>query len=257
MKLKNILLLSLLALTPNKGHATFFSHKDFAGALGGQYVSLLERRGIIVYDGYQAFPIFSVNLWNPNLQLVGSTLNYRWSISEDTLVLRTRINFDATNDKPLYETDEKEEGRVRRKTTNEVEGFVEWRAHKLLELNANVSQDVTAHGGIHAEVGTRIILGEYVKKNKSYLIQPALFGSLGAATKDYNEYMYGAGAQGGISHYSAGFSVSAPAVIDYFYPVLKATWFGLIDSANRNATYVQKDEKESFQILALFAFRIL
>jgi outer membrane scaffolding protein for murein synthesis (MipA/OmpV family) len=256
MNLKNILLLALLALVPAKGQASFFDKNELSGALGGQYMSLIERRGIIVYDGYQAFPIYSVNLWNPNLQLVGSTLNYRWSLLEDTLVLRARANFDATNDEPLYETDEKEEDRIRRKTTNEVEGFVEWRAAKLLELNANISQDVGAHGGTHAEIGTRIILGEYIKKNKSYMIQPALFASIGAASKDYNEYLYGSGAVSGVSHYSAGFSISTPAVIDYFYPVFKATWFGLIDSENRNASYVRKNEKDSFQILALFAFKV-
>ena len=69
---------SLTFLFATHSQADFFKKEDFVVALGGQYSSLLERRGMIVYDGYQAFPIYSVNVFNPDLQLVGSTLNYTW-----------------------------------------------------------------------------------------------------------------------------------------------------------------------------------
>lgn len=252
-----LVVFSFLVSTPSTAKASFFSKEDLVVALGVEYVSLLERRGMVVYDGYQIFPIYSVDLFNPNLQLVGSSLNYRWRSENQGLTLRSRLNFDATNDSPLYETAEKEADRIRRKTTNEIEGFLEWRAFSQLELNANISQDIGAHGGTHGELGTRIILGNFYKREgRGAMIQPAFFGYLGAATKNYNDYLYGLGAEGGISHYAYGFSISSPAVIDTFYPVFKVTRFGLIGDGNRSASFVRAEERDSWQILALAAFRI-
>jgi len=238
-------------------NASFFSKENFAVALGAEYVSLLERRGIIVYNGYQIFPIYSIDLFNPDLQLVGSSLNYRWRTSDQALTVRTRFNFDSTNDSPLYETAEKKTNRIRRTMTSEVEGFLEWRALSHLELTTNISQDIGAHGGTHGEVGARVILGNFLQReNRAAMIQPALFGIFGVATKNHNKYLYGVGAEGGLSHYAYGFSISSPAVIDTFYPVLKITRFGLLGDKNRSAAYVRSGEKDSWQVLALAAFRI-
>jgi hypothetical protein len=241
----------------NNANASFFSKDDFAVALGAEYLSQLERRGIIVYKGYQVFPIYSVDLFNPDLQLVGSSLNYRWRLDSQALTLRTRLSIDSTNDSPLYETKEKKTDRIRRTSTSEVEGFLEWRALSYMELSASISQDIGAHGGTHGEVGTRLILGNFVQREeRGAMIQPALFGTLGLATKRHNEYLYGNGAEKGLSHYTFGFSVSSPAVIDTFYPVLKISRFGLLGNKNRSAAFVRSDEKDSWQILALAAFRV-
>lgn len=237
--------------------AAFFQKKDFAVALGAEYISLLERRGMIVYEGYQLFPIYSVDLFNPDFQLVGSTLNYRWRSEDRRLTFRSRLNLDSTNDSPLYETSEKEKDRIRRSTTSEIEGHVEWYAFQQLELSGNIGQDIGAHGGTHAEITTRVIVGNFWRKeNGGAMIQPAFFGTLGGATESHNRYLYGTGAEGGLSHYAYGFSISSPAVIDTFYPVLKITRFGLLGDSNRSASLVRSDEKEGWQALVLAAFRV-
>jgi hypothetical protein len=202
-------------------------------------------------------PIYSVNLFNPNLQLVGSSLNYRWGSYTDTLTIRARFNLDSTNDSPLYETAEKKASRVRRQGTSEVEGFIEWRPLEILELKLSLAQDVGVHKGTYAEIGARFIMANLLlKENGLAMIQPALFTNLGGGTESHNAYLYGRGAGGGLSNYAYGLSISSPAVIDTFYPVVKITRFGMVGDKVRSAQFVRANERDSWQALALAAFKI-
>ena len=232
--------------------ADFFKKDDLESAAGLQYRSLLYKRGIITYEGYQIVPIYSVTLFNPNLLLAGSSLFYKVSLAEKFL-FRTRISIDSTEDNPLYFTDEREEDRVRREETSEWDLYLEYLSDPGHYLRFNLSQDLYAHNGTYLELRGRVALVDFLNRGGEPLIQPALFTAVGSGTANHNEYFYGEGADhAGLNNIEYGIVVTSPKVIDVFWPTLKLTRFEILGDKNRNGSFVQEKEGFSFELLSAF-----
>ncbi|MEZ4872055.1 MAG: hypothetical protein R2827_07390 [Bdellovibrionales bacterium] len=86
--------------------------------------SLHAKRGIITYEGYQVLPAFYVQLFAPDLYLIGKAIYYIQKFEDPNWKIRYRLNMDSTQDDPFYYTSEAEEDRVRRKTTSEFDVFL-------------------------------------------------------------------------------------------------------------------------------------
>ena len=233
-----------------------FSQKNFAVALGAQYSSLLQKRGIITYEGYQVVPIISVQLWNPNLLVAGSSLYYVQPIWGESHQFRFRLNVDSTKDEPLYYTEEDELDRVRRGKTSEFDVFYEWRFEGGSHFRLQYSKDLVEHKGAYAEAYLHLALFDFIGEGKKVLIQPGLFGAIGGGDQKHNEYLYGLGVgeKDQVTNVQYGLSVTSPGFIDHFWPTLKVTRFELVGDEVRGASFVQ--ETEGYQIELLFAFRV-
>lgn len=242
-----ITLIAFFFLLPLHSQASFFNKKDFHFALGAETLNQFHKRGITTYGGYQVFPIFAVDLFNPNLQIIGSSLHYRLFFTKN-FYLRTRLATNSTKDKPLYFTSEKELERVRREKTNEADLYLEYKSSENHYYRFQFSQDLVAHKGQYAE-----LFGHYPLWGGFY--QLGIFTSLGAGTTRHNEYFYGSGAgKFGLNNLEYGLMLTAPSVIDMYFPVVRISHFSILGNENKSASFVQ--EKSGFSIEALFAFRI-
>lgn len=250
---KNLFIIFLLAFM-NKTEANSFDKKHLEIAAGIQANSLLYKRGIITYEGYQLTPILSVKLFHPDLLFAGSSLYYKHALFSDKLFFRSRLNFNSTQDKPLYYTSEDEEDRVRRNSTNEIDFYLEYDGNEKGFLRFQYSQDLSEHKGQYLEMRGNLALGNFVKKAKGYLIQPGLFTAVGYGDKRHNEYFYGDGPNSSLNNIEYGILINSPGVIDIFWPTFKLTRFEILGEKNREASYVQ--EKDGWCLELLMAFKI-
>lgn len=231
-----------------------FSRENFAVAVGAEYVSQVDRRGVITYGSYQAFPIFSVDLFHPDLQLVGSTLNWKSQIG-DSMLYRLRLNADAPNDTPLYVTGEKLDDRVRRPSASEAEVFLELNPTSWLEATFNYGIGFGGYQGSFGELSLRLKIGQFLERPRGHLLEPALFATLGGGSTTHNEFYYGAAATAGLSFSTVGISFVSPGIVDHFYPWLKIYRSALVGD-NRTASYIRPEEREHWSFLLLAAKRV-
>lgn len=233
--------------------ASYFSQKDFGLILGGQASTISYKRGIITYEGAQAVPFFGAQLFHPDWLFAGSALYYRRELSKN-LLFRTRLNFDATGDDPLYETSEDIEARVTRESTTELDLILEYTFSDDSFLRFLVSQDLVAHNGHQLELRGRWAIYDVIKKSgEKALAQLGLFAQVGYGNGDHNEYLYGVGAEAsGFNHVEYGLSVTSPKVIEAFWPTMKLTRFHLLGEGREKASYVQETDGWSFEVLAAF-----
>lgn len=219
-------------------------------SLGAAYVNKLSKRGLVTYNGDQLLPVISLNLGSPRFFISGLTLNYKMTPLND-LTLRLRLNGNSTYDDPLYTSQESLDARPQRQKTSEGEFFWEWVALPWLEINGGLSQDLIAHKGFFADLGFRLILGNF----KDNLIEPAIFASKGVGNLAHNEYLYGVGALEGSAVETLGLSIAAPSKVDAFYPILKISKSWLHTNI-RNGAFVRPNEIENFQVLLWGAVRV-
>ncbi len=248
-----IVLASILHISVTQG--AFFSTEDFDVALGVQGNSLLYKRGIITYEGYQIVPIYTVQLFNPKLFMAGGALYYKHELSKN-LLLRTRLNFDSTLDKPLYKTLEDESARPRRESTTELDIYLEYTVINDSFFRFLISQDVIAHKGNYFELRGRLALLDLYKKNlEKPLIQLGIFSSIGYGSSQHNDYFYGKGAnKAGFNNLEYGISITSPKVIEKFWPTFKITRFHVLGSNNKEGSHIQ--ETKGWSIEALMAFQV-
>lgn len=252
MKIIHIVLFSLcLSLS---SHAAVFEKRHFGAAVGAQASSLLYKRGIITYKGYQVFPIYSVQLFNPNLLIAGSAIYLKTQLGDENFFLRTRVNFGATPDRPLYETDEDEDERVERDQTNELDIYLEKHFENGSFARGQISKDLKAHNGYYYEMFARVSLVNMNKASDPALINIGLFASAGYGDEKHNEYLYGAGAdKASLNNFEYGLSITSPKVIDSFWPTLKISTFQILGD-NKEGSFVRETTGTSIE--ALFAFKV-
>ncbi len=245
-----------ILLASNIWASPFFAKEKFQVALGLQADSLIYKRGIITYEGPQAFPIYAVSLFHPDLILAGSALYYKQRVLYENLYFRTRLNVNSTNDTPLYFTTEKEEDRIRREDTTELDLFLEYLMPNESFLRLNLSQDLVAHKGHYLELRARLGLLNLIKnEGERALIQAGLFVAAGYGDQRHNEYFYGQGAnKSGVNNIEYGISVVSPKVIDLFWPTFTISRFHLLGEENKNGSFVQ--ELKGWSAQALFAFKV-
>lgn len=254
MKISILKIFTLMMLSVSLQAQAEFSTKNFQGALGVQYSSLLQQRGIITYKGYQVTPIFSVQLFHPQILWAGSALYYIQPITSKNHFFRMKANFDSTLDKPLYYTEEKKHERVRRESTSELSLDYEIRSQGGSFFRTSYVQDVVAHDGFYTEIYGHLAVLDVLGKDEKSLVQIGLFSSLGGGNKDHNSYFYGTNSGGySATNIQYGLSVTSPKVIDSYWPTLKVSRFELIGDA-RDGSFVK--ETQGWQIETLFAFRV-
>lgn len=243
-------------------------------ALGAQYSSILHKRGIVTYDGYQLLPIYALSFWDPQVVLAGTALHYKHYLTEDEKnIFRIRLYLDATLDKPLYYTRVKENKNIERETTTELDLFYEYQTSLGSFLRFQWSQDLVASKGSYVELRGFVPFYNFLEggENNKPILQPGLFVSVGAGNKKHNEYLYGVGAEDsfGVNNVEYGLYVLSPRAIDSLWPVVKITHFELKGDKNQTASFVKfqdgdiktqgkhKAKIKGWQIEALFAFRLL
>ncbi len=248
------LLLSMVLLEPALS-LSYFDREDFKVVAGVQSQSLLTKRGIITYEGFQATPIVAVQLFHPDWLATASALYFSHNLSEHW-ILRGVLNGNATTDRPLFITSEGEADRVRRPKTTELDVYVEYRLENQSFVRWQYSQDLQAHKGYHTELVGRLSLFDWKpRKTGNLSIQPGLFASLGLGNSAHNQYLYGQGANPtGLNFVEYGVWTASPESIDVFWPTLKVSHFQILGNGNANASYVQ--EQAGWQASLLVAFKV-
>ncbi len=223
---------------------------EFNLSLGAEYLSNLSKRGMTLYDSFQVIPIYALDPGFKHFVIVGSGAYYRNELT-DRIRYRSIINLNATGDKPLYET-RGVSADTHRPITHEWDNVIEIEVPGRGEASVALSQDLSAHKGRYLQAGIRVILyrpSEWVPN-----LEPAVFGNIGGGTVAHNRYLYGSGAEGGLSHYEYGVSLSLPPNIDRYFPILYVKRFGILGTHNQNASLVVRESNT--QIVALFAFKV-
>jgi hypothetical protein len=231
-----------------------WSLKYYKLILGAEYLSNLSKRGATFYSSYQAFPIFSLQFFSPQLSLTGPTLYYKKQVNPYFLY-RSAFKFSATGDKPFYKTGKKLTDRNKRDTTQEIDQIFEFSIPQVKgELTLTVSKDVNAHSGWYFESKIRVSPWQFEFKKLDF--QPAFFALIGASDKKHNDYLYGKNADDfSVSHYSYGINLSAPPRVDHFFPILKIERYGIWGNKNKNASLIY-NKTTGWQVLLLFAKKV-
>lgn len=227
-----------------------FSKDNLVIAVGAKAESVLTKRGLITYGSKQIIPIFAIDLINPNLQFIGSSLFYKYNFSEN-LNLRLRYNFNASNDTPLYETSENEDKRIEREKTQEIDTMLEYESNSIYS-RIIYSKDIVEHNGAFIDTHIRYALFENKIGKKNLNLKTNIFFEAGYGDHKHNEYLYG-NDESGVTYQSYGINLSTPEVIDSFWPVIQIEHFELLNSAI-DGIYV--DEKSGYKFSALMAFKI-
>ncbi len=220
-------------------------------SIGVEYLSNLSQRGATFYDAPQIFPIFALEIFSPQLQLLGSSLFYRTRLRPN-LVYRSQLN--TIKDRVVYKTRVPLTDRNKREKTMEFSQIIDWEIPNHGEIRFSAAQDIKAHGGIY--LSTQLRLVPMSLKIYSKTIEPALFITIGAGSKAHNQYLYGRGAEEfSFTDYSIGFSLSLPPTIDPFFPFLKIQHYGVLGTKNKNASLV-RGEPRGWQFLLLGAVKV-
>jgi hypothetical protein len=227
-----------------------FNQENIDISVGAKFHSLMYKRGIKTYEGYQLLPVLSVKMHNPSLLLAGTALYFKHELGNQ-LVFRTRINFNSTGDHPLYATEEDRSDRVRREKTTEWDLYLEYAYKRLSLLQLTISQDLIEHKGRYYEGRARYAVYEIMsQKNNQVLFQFNFFTALGYGTNAHNDYLYGVGAESGLNNIEYGLAMTAPRFVDHFWPLVKLTRFEILGDQNKNASYVQEKNGWSLELLA-------
>lgn len=224
----------------------------FPAAVGVQAKGLLYKRGMTTYEGVQIGPIFSMQLYFEDLLLAGSAIYYKYKVSKN-FVLRTRLNFNATDDEANFPEEIDSNRNGKRRNTTELDLYVERYFHDDSFLRFQISKDLVAHHGLYSELFGRLSVLEVLKHKNGYsLLNLGLFALIGHGEKSHNVYLYGDGAaSASFNNFEYGISITSPAVIDSFWPTLKVSQFQILGD-NLAGSYVDEGKGISVELLAAF-----
>ncbi len=223
-------------------------------AVGAEYFSNLSGYGATFYDSFQVVPIVAVDLFHPNLQLIGTSPRFQWPVG-DSLLFRSHINLGTPGDSPLYTTGEETTNRNERDAGVSFSQFVEIGKPEYGEFRIEYEQFVGGSQGSYFDFRLRVPVHNFYWK--STILQPSLFASFGVGSADFNSYIYGDGAANdfSVNNFSVGVELTIPSHIDHFYPALRMKYYEVLGDNNRNASLVSGDSN-GFQIIAIVAFEI-
>lgn len=243
--MKNLLIVVFLA-------PLIASANNWKVALGGIATTQNVKRGMITYKGHQVVPIYSVEKEGLPFLLAGTSFYYRREVSEN-IILRSRIRFNATGDRPSYFTETDESETIKRDHSTEWDIYLEHLTQDHY-YRLEVSRDLTSHESHYYELHLRQAVYNYKRPGMKAVIQPSIFASVGYADRAHNQYLYGNSAVSGLNNYEVGLIIASPNVIDPFFPTLKLSYFEILGDENRSAGYVEDKSGISFELL--LAFRV-
>jgi len=169
-----------------------------------------------------------------------------------SVLFRSVVNFDATPDKPFLETKGAVDAANLRKQSVELDQIIEIDVLGS-ELQVLWSKDVAAHFGSYFQAKVRRGLVRIPAGEMHF--EPAVHARIGGGSRPHNEYLYGHGAEEGVSFYSVGLSLAAPPQIDPFFPIFEVDHYAVLGAKNREAHRVA-DKPSGWSVTALFAISI-
>ncbi len=210
-------------------------------SLGGGFASLLEKRGVIYYKDFQIAPVVAAYFFDRRIEYLTDSIGYRQFLIEDRLRWRSSVHY--INDDPLFP---KHKNFMHR--TVDRAGTFEWMNRLELylpsyskyqgELDVGIAKDLKEHSGVYLEISGKIKIFE---KNWNIISDDRsevnLFATVGYATQEHNEYLYGVGAKEGFTHLSTGVWINFPDRADRYTPIVMIKYFEVLDRQNRNASW--------------------
>lgn len=220
-------------------------HQGFLSSvnLGARYSSVLQNRGVVLYDGFQIDPVIGIFFFDDRLEFVGDSIGYRDFIVADRLRLRSRIQ--SITDKPLYPAEEA----IRRRSPQRDESQ-EWSAEAELflpgynsaykaEMDFIYAKDLRAHQGNYWELKAKIKILDFRFGDWAPVIEPNIFASYGWGDAAHNQYFYGPDANwAGFNNASYGIWFAFPNEADRYYPIVQLKYFEVLNSY-REAQFVK------------------
>ena len=225
---------------------------------GVRFSSLLERRGVILYDDFQIDPVITLFFFDDRVEFLGNSIGFRDYLYKDIIRLRTK--FSSVSDDPLFPSRESVRKRFpnRENTyewTNAVEIFIPgYNEHYLAEINLNYSKDLKAHHGNYFELKGKIKLFSYQFLDTTW--EPNFVSSIGWGGEKHNQYYYGPDdKQSGLNHYSLGLWLALPDKVDRYYPNFQVKYFSTTQS-HENKKY-SSGNHEGVLVSFITAFKVL
>ena len=238
-----------LAHATEKKHNQSWSWSYIQPAVGLAFFSNISERGATFYEGYQLYPVFTLELFHPNLKIYAPNIFYRhrWN---DYILFRGGLN--SVQIETPYTTNKKKKD-YQRKDSFEAIGSVELGIPRHGEFTFRISQDISEHNGIATEGHLRWIFYNLPIQDSD--LQFALNYALGAGAKEHNIYFYGEGAEESFSqnHHSLSFSVSNSE--DHLYPIFEVRYYEVLGDKNRRAS-IAKDKTHGIHVQLFFVFNV-
>lgn len=219
--------------------------------LGIRYSSLLQNRGVILYDDFQIDPVLGVFFFDDRVEFLGDSLGFRDFIYKDQLRFRTRLV--SITDQPLFPAHEslKANSPHRKETyewSNQLELFLPgYNENYFAEIDLGLNKDLSAHKGTYIELQTKIKLLEFRPPKVETLIEPNMLLTFGWGDSAHNQYLYGPSANTDeFNNFSYGLWFAFPEEADRNYPIIQIKHFEVIGDS-KNAEFA-KDRNSGWVI---------
>lgn len=204
--------------------------------IGARYMSLSEKRGVVMYRDFQIDPVLSVSFFDDRLEFLGESLGYRDFIYGNRI--RARTQFVGITDKPRFPSkSEYKNGMPHRTNTyewaNSLEIFIPGydfssSDNHIAEIDLKYAKDVSQHHGNYFEILSKIKLWGHKSTLLKQMVEPNFVFSLGIGDSAHNKYFYGASDQAqGINNYSYGFWIAFPDQSDRYFPIVQLMRFSV------------------------------
>lgn len=213
--------------------------------MGGGFANLMEKRGVIYYKDFQVAPVVAAYFFDRRVEYLTDSIGYRQFLIEDKLRWRSSIHY--INDDPVFPKHKAfMHQAVDRAGTfewmNRLEFYFPTYSQYQGEFDIGLGKDLKEHSGIYLEFSGKIKVFEktwnIISDDRS---EVNLFATVGYATQEHNEYLYGLGAREGFTHLSTGIWINFPDRADRYTPIVMIKYFEVLDSQNRNASWAQNN----------------
>lgn len=239
----------ILLLAPANCLADELSFSELEVSIGLEGISSIQKRGATFYDSYQVFPLLAIKLFNPQLQIVGSSLYAHLKLT-DNLRVFSILNPQISN-QPLYETGGKEPNEE--KTAAEWDHMLEYKQGKNL-VSLLVSKGFKGHFGSHLELRYRYNLVDFILK--SFSAQASAEFKLGLGSALHNQFYYGDNAnESGLNYYSLGIVLTGEPRVDRLFPLIEGHYNRILGD-NRQGVDV-KSKRQNFYFLFILAKNLI
>jgi hypothetical protein len=204
--------------------------------IGARYMSLSEKRGVVMYRDFQIDPVLSVSFFDDRLEFLGESLGYRDFIYKN--IVRARTQIVAITDKPRFPSKKEYKiGMPNRANTYEwansleifIPGYDFSSSEKhIAEIDLKFAKDLSQHHGNYFEILSKIKLWSHKSSLLKQTLEPNFVFSLGIGDSAHNKYFYGPNDQAqGLNNYSYGFWLAFPDESDRYFPIVQLMKFSV------------------------------
>ena len=221
--------------------------------LGARFSSVLAKRGVIFYEGFQLDPVLGLFFFDDRVEFLGDSLGFRDYLHKDKIRWRTKVA--KISDNPLFPAK-----RSLRLVSPDRPDSYEWSNglefyfpsysdRYLGQANLTYAKDISKHHGDYLELEMRAKI--FSTSVLGTILEPNLAGSLGWGSAAHNKYFYGL-EKSDWNNLSYGFWVAFPNEADRYYPILQLMRFSTLGD-NRNAPLAMgRNDGFLFSFIATF-----